>query len=138
MSSAVKPHKESLVMRMTLVLVSAVLLTGCASTQEGLPVPTGTFWGYTAESSPGEPTLVVTTDQGVCASAHDVDIKRVAGTPTECRALTLARGSEFWIVPATDLPAGSYWGTRNRARCEEVARQSQSTRVCQAVRVEFR
>src|SRR4030095_3593203 len=110
MSYAVKPHKESLVMRMTLVLVSAVLLTGCASTQEGLPVPTGTFWGYTAESSPGEPTLVVTTDQGVCASAHDADIKRGAGTPADGRPLPLARGSEFWIVPAPAPPAGSYWG----------------------------
>jgi hypothetical protein len=130
-------------MRATLLLVSAMLLTGCASTQQALPVPTGTFWGYTAESSPAEPTLVVTTDQGVCESAHDADIKRVAGTPTECRALTLARGSDFWIVPAVNLPAGSYWGARNRARCEEVERpQSRdvglSTRVCQAVRVEFR
>jgi hypothetical protein len=130
-------------MRVTLLLVFAMLLTGCASTQQALPVPAGTFWGYTAESSPGEPTLVVTTDLRVCESAHDADIKRVAGTPTQCRALTLARGSDFWIVPAVNLPAGSYWGARNRVRCEGVERLQSpdfglSTRECQAVRVEFR
>jgi hypothetical protein len=130
-------------MRMTVVLVSALLLTGCASTQQALPVPTGTFWGYTAESWPGEPTLVVATDYGVCESARDAHMKRTAGTPIKCRSLTLAPGSDFWIVPAVNLPAGSYWGAHNRARCEETERLEWrdfglSTRVCQPVRVEFR
>jgi hypothetical protein len=109
----------------TLLLVSAMLLTGCASTQQALPVSTGTFWGYTAESSPGEPTLVVTPDQGACESAHDADIKRVPGTPTECRALTLARGSDFWIVPAVNLPAGA---TGVRAIARDARRSSASSR----------
>jgi hypothetical protein len=46
-------------------------------------------------------------------------------------------------VPALNLPAGSYRGANNRARCEEIERlQSRdfgpSTRACQPVRVEFR
>jgi hypothetical protein len=130
-------------MRMILVLVSALLLTGCASTQQAVPVPTGTFWGSTADSWPGAPTLVVTTDYGVCENAVDAHIKRAAGTPTKCRSLILAPGSDFWIVPAVNLPAGSYWGAHNRAQCEEIERLQArdfgpSTRVCQPVRVEFR
>ena len=130
-------------MRMTLVLVSALLLTGCASTQQALPVPTGTFWGSTTDSRPGEPTLVVTTDYGVCENAVDSHIKRAPGTPTKCRSLTLAPGSDFWIVPAVNLPAGSYRGANTRARCDEIERLQArdfgpSTRVCQPVRVEFR
>ena len=130
-------------MRMTLVLVSALLLTGCASTQQAVLVPTGTFWGSTAETRAGELTLVVTTDDGVCEKAVDAHIKRAPGTPTKCRSLTLAPGSDFWIVPAVNLPAGSYRGANTRARCEEIERLQArdfgpSTRVCQPVRVEFR
>src|SRR5262245_3515214 len=127
-------------MRMTLVLVSALLLTGCASTQQAVPAPTGTFWGSTVETQAGELTLVVTTDYGLCENAIDSHIKRAPGTPTKCRSLTLAPGSDFWIVPAVNLPAGSYWGANSRAGC--VVLQSRdfglSTSVCQPVRVEFR
>lgn len=130
-------------MRMTLVLVSALLLTGCASTQQAMPVPTGTFWGFTVDTRLYEPTLVLTTDYGVCESALDSHIKRAPGTPTRCGSLTLAPGSDFWIVLAVDLPAGSYRGARNRAGCEEIERLQSydfgpSTRVCQPVRVVFR
>jgi hypothetical protein len=130
-------------MRRTLMLVSALLLTGCASTQDAMPVPTGTFWGYTVDTQLNEPTLVLTADHGVCESAIDAHIKRAPGTPTQCRSLTLAPGSDFWIVPAVDLPDGSYRGSNNRARCEGFERpQSRdfgpSTRTCQPVRVEFR
>lgn len=130
-------------MRMTLVLVSTLLLTGCAGTQQAVPVPTGTFWGSTADALPREPTLVVTTDYGVCENALDWHIKRAPATPIKCRPLTLAPGSDFWIVPAVNLPAGSYWGAYNRAACEEIERLQardfgSSTRVCQPVRVEFR
>jgi hypothetical protein len=130
-------------MRMTLVLVSAVLLTGCASTQQAVPVPTGTFWGSTVETRPGDLTLVVTTGDGVCENAVDAHIKRAPGTPTKCRSLTLAPGSDFWIVPAVNLPAGSYWGANTRAGCEEIERRQSSdfglsTGACQPVRVEFR
>jgi len=130
-------------MRITLVLVSALLLTGCAGTQQAVPVPTGTFWGSTVETRAGELTLVVATDYGLCEAAVDSHIKRAPGTPTKCRSLTLAPGSDFWIVPAVNLPAGIYWGAQNRAGCEEIERlQSRdvalSTRACQPVRVEFR
>lgn len=128
-------------MRVTLLFVFA-MLTGCASTQ--LPIPTGTFWGYTADTQLYELTLVVTTDYGMCESARDAHIKREPATPTQCRSLTLAPGSDFWIVRAVNLPADSYWGARNRALCEgEIERlksrePSPSTRVCQPVRVDFR
>jgi hypothetical protein len=130
-------------MRMTLVLVSALLLTGCASTQDAAPVPTGTFWGFTVDTRLNDPTLVLAADHGVCESALDSHIKRAPGTPTQCRSLTLAPGSDFWIVPAVDLPAGSYRGANNRAGCEGIERvQSRdfgrSTGPCQPVRVEFR
>jgi hypothetical protein len=130
-------------MKMTLVLVSVLLLTGCASTEQALPVPTGTFWGSTVENWPDDFTLIVTTDDGVCENAVDAHIKRAPGTPTKCRSLTLAPGSDFWIVPAVNLPAGSYRGANTRARCEEIERLQArdfgpSTRVCQPVRVEFR
>jgi hypothetical protein len=61
-------------MKMTLVLVSVLLLTGCASTEQALPVPTGTFWGSTVENWPDDFTLIVTTDDGVCENAVDVHI----------------------------------------------------------------
>jgi hypothetical protein len=130
-------------MRMTLMLVSALLLAGCASTQDAMPVPTGTFWGYAVDTQLYEPTLVLTADQHVCESALDSHIKRAPGTPTQCRSLTLAPGSEYWIVPAVDLPAGSYRGANNRAGCEGIERlQSRdfgrSAGACQPVRVEFR
>ena len=130
-------------MRVTLLFVFA-LLTGCASTQEALTIPTGTFWGYTVETLADEFTLVVATDRGACENARDAHIKREPATPTPCRSLTLAPGSDFWLVRAVNLPADSYWGARNRARCEgEIARlksrdPSPSTRVCQPVRVDFR
>ena len=130
-------------MKMTPVLVSVLLLTGCASTEQALPVPTGTFWGSTVETRPDELTLVVTTDDGVCENAVAAHIRRAPGTPTKCRPLTLAPGSDFWIVPAVNLPAGSYRGANKRAGCEEIERLQArdfgpSTRVCQPVRVEFR
>src|SRR5262247_777954 len=97
-------------MRMTLVHVSALLLNGCASTQDSVPVPTGTFWGSTVETRAGEITVVVTTDYGLCENAVNSHIKQAPATPTQCRSLTLAPGSDFWIVPAVNLPAGSYLG----------------------------
>jgi hypothetical protein len=130
-------------MRVTLLFVLAVL-TGCVSTPEALPIPTGTFWGYTVDTRPGELTLLVATDYGVCENAREAHMKREPAIPTLCRSLTLAPGSDFWIVRAVNLPADGYWGARNRDRCEgEIERlksrdPSPSTRVCQPVRVDFR
>ena len=129
-------------MRTALVIVSTVLLAGCATTRQAPPLPAGTFWGYTADALLGDSTLVVTTDQGVCENARDAHMKRATGIPTKCRALTLAPGSDFWIVPAVNLPAGGYWGSHSRARCEEVERLwlgdvAISTRTCQPVSVRF-
>jgi len=128
------------VMRMTLVLVPALLLIGCASTQQAVPVPAGTFWGSTVETRAGQLTLVVTTDYSLCENAVDWHIKQAPGTPTKCRSLTLAPGSDFWIVPAVNLPAGAYWGANNREGCEFLQSRDYglSTRACQPVRVEFR
>jgi hypothetical protein len=70
------------------MLVPALLLTGCASTQDAVPVPTGTFWGYTVDTQLNEPTLVLTADHGVCESAIDAHIKRAPGTPPWRRGQT--------------------------------------------------
>src|SRR5882724_1857837 len=124
-------------------LAVLALLTGCATARDALPLPTGTLWGYTVPSQTGSQELVITFDRVVCNTARARYARQVAAPVylAECRALTLAPGTDHWIIPAVDV--SGYLGAQTREECEAIDRRQsrdvgQSNRVCQAVRVEFR
>ena len=124
-------------------LTILTVLTGCATTREVLPLPTGTLWGYTAPSQTSSEELVITFDRVECNIVRARYVRQVSAPIylAECRQLTVAPGDGYWIVPAVSM--SGYLGAQTREACEAIERRQsrdvgRSDRVCQAVRVEFR
>jgi hypothetical protein len=124
---------------LALLLLLAALTEGCASTTQQSPAR-GTFWGYVAES-PTERRVLVSSDRGACEQLRQGNRDRPANVrtfsvPSACRQLVLGPGSDYWIVPALHMPAGSYVGAATAEGCAAMNRDISVTPwKCQPVGV---
>jgi len=128
---------------LTLLLLLAAFTEGCANTMQQAPAR-GTFWGYVAES-PTERRVLVSFDRGACEQVRQGNLNRRANVrtfsiPSACRQLVLGPGSDYWIVLALYMPAGSYVGAATAEGCAAMNKtQSRDVEVtpwkCQPVGV---
>lgn len=95
--------------------LALVLLAGCATAQT--PSATG-LWGYTVDA-PGARKLVALPDRQGCESVRAGDARdRRFSVPPACSQLVIGSGSDFWVLPATNLPLGSFLGSSKKKECE--------------------
>jgi hypothetical protein len=106
-------------------------------------------WGYTGESAayPGLRSIGYSPTRLACESQHAKDRDnpdpRVALAHyviSECRALLITAGSEYWVFSVNEFNAGS--GASTRSQCEVSRKYAQSLgwtpSACSPIAVRFR